>query len=283
MFAFIARRRALAAAATVLLVVFGSLTTATAASAAPTPDIVVVTPAVGTVLTTTDFTLAGTAPIGTQLVYEIRDGSGTLSAATTADADGAWSFTVHLPRGIGPIDIVVIGVTAGGGMMVPATITVTAAPLLAAPVVLAPAEGSTVTSNPVTVSGTTEPNSIVRVAVLQADYPSDLPSGDGYVVSDSTGAWSTSYTLPNANYIAFVYLSAEANDDFAESLSETAIAEFTVAVAAATPAALPPLPAELAATGGEPIVPTSIALLLLLAGAAALVLSRRRGASAAIS
>jgi len=159
--------------------VFSNINTFTVDSVAPNAP-VVTTPANGSTVNTTTPTFSGTAEANSKVRLYV---DGVLVDSTTANGSGAWS-KVSATLAQGSHTIKATAVDAAGnvsGFSNTNTFTVdTVAPN--APVVTAPANGSTVATTTPTFTGTAEANSKVRLYV------------DGVLVDSTTangsGAWS---------------------------------------------------------------------------------------------
>ncbi|HYH96383.1 Ig-like domain-containing protein, partial [Hyalangium sp.] len=190
-----------------------TFTVDTAAPAAP----VVVTPANGAVTNDNTPTYSGTAEAGSTVTVLV---DGTAVGTTPADATGAWSLSP-------------VAALADGIHMVKATATDaarntsaesntnsftvdTTAP--AAPIVLAPADGSTINDNTPTYTGTAEANSTVTVIV------------DGTVAGTTTanaaGLWSFTSAVGLTNGVHTV--KATATDAVGNTGPESNTNTFTV-------------------------------------------------------
>ncbi|WP_050791952.1 Ig-like domain-containing protein [Stigmatella aurantiaca] len=154
----------------------------TTAPAAP----VVTAPANGAVLTDTTPTYSGTAEAGAT-VNVIVDGVPV--GTTTANASGAWSFTPTVPLADGPHTVKATATDAVGNTGPESNtntfIVDTTAP--AAPVVVTPADGSTISDNTPTYSGTAEAGATVTVIVDGNPI--------GTTTASASGAWSFTPTV----------------------------------------------------------------------------------------
>ena len=102
----------------------------------------------------------------------------------TADAAGSWSYTSATPLTEGSHTVRATATDAAGNTSVPsATNTFIVDTTPAAPVVTAPADGSTTSDSTPTYTGTAEPNSTVSVIV------DGTPMGP--VTADASGNWTT--------------------------------------------------------------------------------------------
>jgi hypothetical protein len=271
----------------------------------PEATIVLTDPGSLEILTSRTVTFAGSAPAGTEISIANANGSATTSTV----ADDLNAFVVDLVfSDEAPIaqEVTVSGLLDGVALT-PVTVVLILPPLpLPAPVITAPAAGSTVTGGTVVISGTGEAGA--TVALIYAPT-ADLASGAdiaslesaaiageaGDIVVTGEGTWSTTLTLaPNA-YSFFAaqtqLLGSEGNvalsgrserRDF--TLIAQAVAPATPTVPARTPTVPVRTPAvptgnvrELAVSGVDDTgLAGGIAGLLLALGSAALVVARRR-------
>ncbi|MFL5345808.1 MAG: adventurous gliding motility protein AgmC [Hyalangium sp.] len=163
-----------------------SFTVDTTPPAAP----VVVAPANGSVTSNNKPAYSGTAEPGSTVTVII---DGTTVGTTTANASGAWSFTQPTALADGTHSVKARATDSAGNTSVDSntnSFTVDTTPP-AAPVVVAPANGSVTSNNKPAYSGTAEPGSTVTVIV------------DGTVVGTTTanasGAWSFTQTTALAD------------------------------------------------------------------------------------
>ncbi|ADO70145.1 adventurous gliding motility protein AgmC [Stigmatella aurantiaca] len=156
---------------------------------APTAP-VVTTPANGAVLTDTTPTYSGTAEAGSTVTV-IVDGAPV--GTTTASAGGSWSFTPTAPLADGSHTVKATATDAVGNTGPESNtntfIIDTTAP--AAPVVIAPSQGSTISDNTPTYSGTAEAGATVTVIVDGTPV--------GTTIANTSGAWSFTPTVPLAD------------------------------------------------------------------------------------
>ncbi|MFZ5443974.1 MAG: Ig-like domain-containing protein, partial [Myxococcota bacterium] len=150
---------------------------------------VVVAPANGSSTNDTTPTFAGTAePNAT--VSVIVDG--VIVGTTTANAAGAWSFTPATPLATGSHTVRATATDAAGNTSPSSgtnSFTIDVTPP-AAPVVLAPANGSSTNDTTPTYSGTAEANATVSVIVDGVAI--------GTTTASATGAWTFTPTAPLA-------------------------------------------------------------------------------------
>src|SRR5580765_6237431 len=148
---------------------------------------VITAPADGSTTADNTPTITGTGEPGATVTV---NAGGTILGSATVDAGGAWSLTPAAPLPDGPTTITAIQADPAGNVSptsAPVTFTIdTTAP--AAPVITAPADGSTTTDNTPTISGTGEPGATVTVNAGGA------PIGTATV--DAGGAWSLTPTTP---------------------------------------------------------------------------------------
>jgi CSLREA domain-containing protein len=154
-----------------------SFTVDTTAPAAP----VVLTPADGSSTNNNRPILSGTAEPGSTVTVYL---DGSVAGTTTANGSGSWSYTPTAALPDGPHTVKATASDAAGNTGPDSntnSFTVdTTAP--AAPVVLAPANGSNTNNNRPPVSGTAEPNSTVKVYVDGGAV--------GTTTADASGNWS---------------------------------------------------------------------------------------------
>ncbi|MBJ6110911.1 T9SS type A sorting domain-containing protein, partial [Hymenobacter sp. BT523] len=185
---------------------------------------VVSTPANGSTIGTATPTYSGTAPAGTTVTVFV-DGSAIGTA--TASAGGSW--TLVQPSGLTQGSHTVRAVAAAAGTNSPSSatnnFTVDTVPP-AAPVVLAPANGSTTNNATPIYSGTAPANSTVTVYV-------DLTS-IGTTPADAAGNWT--FTQPTALAQGSHTVKARASDAAGNSSVDSNTNTFTVDLAAPTAA-----------------------------------------------
>ena len=190
-----------------------SFTVDTVPPAAP----VVLTPANGSVTSNKTPTYSGTAEPGSTVTVIV---DGTAVGTTTADASGEWSFTPTTALADGVHTVKATAADAVGNTSADSntnSFTVDTAPP-AAPVVVAPANGSTTGNNKPPYSGTAEAGSTVTVIV------------DGSVVgtttADASGAWSFTPTTALADGVHTV--KATATDAVGNTSADSNTNSFTV-------------------------------------------------------
>jgi len=163
-----------------------TFTVDTVAPAAP----VVLTPADGTVTSDNTPTYSGTAEGGSTVVVIV---DGTPVGTATADASGAWSFTPIVALADGPHTVRATATDAAGNTSLSSNTNAFTVDTLApaAPVVLAPADGSVTSDNTPTYSGTAEAGSTVNIFVDGASV--------GTTTANAAGAWSFTPTTALAD------------------------------------------------------------------------------------
>jgi len=190
-----------------------TFTVDTAPPAAP----VVTAPANGSTTNDNTPTYSGTAEAGSTVTVIV---DGTPVGTTTANGSGAWSFTPVAALADGPHTVKATATDAANNTSAESntnTFTVdTTAP--AAPVVLTPANGSTINDNTPTYSGTAEPGSTVTVIVDG--------SAVGTATADGSGAWSFTPTAGLTNGLHTV--KATATDAVGNTSPESNTNTFTV-------------------------------------------------------
>ncbi|QRN95703.1 OmpA family protein [Archangium violaceum] len=202
----------------------------------PVPKIT--TPAHGSSTNDNTPTYSGTALPNTTVTVKLPDG--TVLCTTTADAAGNWTCTGtrNLPEGSNTIQVTAEDASHNVSQPATSTFTVdTVAP--AAPTITSPANGSTITEQRPTYTGTAEPNSTVIVVVDGKEI--------GRVTASSTGGWS----LPSPDYLTNGPHTVTATSmDAAGNTSPQASSTFTVAATApeTTLTGKPPNPSS-SATG----------------------------------
>ncbi len=151
---------------------------------------VVIAPANGSTTSDNTPTYSGTAEAGTTVTILV---DGAVVGTTTANASGAWSFTPTTPLADGAHTVKARATDAVGNTSADSntnTFTVDTQPPVA-PVVIAPANGSTTNDNTPTYSGTAEAGSTVTVIVDGAVV--------GTTTADASGAWSFTPTAALAD------------------------------------------------------------------------------------
>ncbi|NYG57905.1 hypothetical protein BJ980_000828 [Nocardioides daedukensis] len=154
----------------------------TTAPAAP----VITAPADGSVISDTTPTVTGTGEPGAEVEVKV---DGISVGTAPVGVDGSWSLPLTEPLSDGSHNITAEQTDEAGNTSDPAMVTVTVdATAPAAPVIVAPAEGSVTNDSTPTVSGTGEAGAEVEVSI------------DGTVVGTVTvtpgGTWSLDLTAP---------------------------------------------------------------------------------------
>ena len=204
----------------------------TQAPAAP----VILTPADGAITGSNRPVISGTAEAGAALIIDL---DGTETAAGTANAGGSWSYLLPDVLADGGHAVKVRAKDAAGNMS-PASATVrftvdTEAP--AAPVILAPADGTATKQSKPVIRGTAEANATVHVVV------NGSPAGT--VMADAGGSWTF---IPPVTLVDGVYTLRATAADVAGNLSPPSVEiRFTVDTLA-PPAPVVTSPANGAAT-----------------------------------
>ncbi|MBN1206591.1 MAG: adhesin, partial [Myxococcaceae bacterium] len=194
------------------------------------PAPVVTTPADGSTINDNTPTYTGTAEAGSTVTVIV---DGTVVGTTTADGAGAWSLTPATALADGPHTVKAAATDTVGNTSPESntnTFTVdTTAP--AAPVVTAPADGSTIGDNTPTYTGTAEAGSTVTVIV------------DGTVVGTTTADGAGTWSLAPATALADGphTVRATATDTVGNAGPESNTNAFTVdTTAAAVPVVMTP-------------------------------------------
>ncbi|WP_223636389.1 Ig-like domain-containing protein [Corallococcus sp. EGB] len=191
------------------------------------PTVAISTPVDGAVLNTPNVTVTGTS-VGASFVTLTFDGASY--GPISVDASGHWSFPLPGPLPEGSYTVSATATDAAGNTSTPATSTFTVD--LTAPTVAisSPANGSTIGTNTVTVTGTSQGATSVTLTYGGTDY--------GPISVDASGNWSFQLpvTLPEGpNTVTAV------SKDAAGNTSTPATSTFTVdltvpTVAISTPA-----------------------------------------------
>ncbi|MFZ5441865.1 MAG: Ig-like domain-containing protein, partial [Myxococcota bacterium] len=195
-----------------------TFTVDTAAPAAP----VVTAPANGSTTNDSTPTYTGTAEPNSLVAISV---DGFLVGTATTNASGQWSFTPTSPLSDGSHTVRAAATDAGGSTSIdsaPSTFIVdTRAP--AAPVVTAPADGSTTGDNTPTVTGTAEPNATVSIFIDGVQV--------GTVTANGSGAWTftTSALTDGAHTVR-----ATATDAAGNASQTSSTSTFTVDTGAPT-------------------------------------------------
>ncbi|KFE63709.1 Large repetitive protein [Hyalangium minutum] len=178
---------------------------------------IITAPANGSITNDNTPTYTGTAEANSTVTVIV---DGTSVGTAVADGSGNWSFTQPTPLADASHTVKARATDAVGNTgpeSTANTFTVdTAAP--AAPMVTAPANGSTTSDNTPTYAGTAEPNSTVTVIVDGTSV--------GTVVADGAGAWS--FTQPTPLTDASHTVKATARDAAGNTSAESAANTFTV-------------------------------------------------------
>ena len=146
----------------------------------------------GATLSSPTPTFAGIAEPGSTIT--ITDGSGTIIADTIVNPDGSFTVTLATPLAEGTHTLSVASTDLYGNVsFVLIVIVVIDISLPAAPVVLSPLAGATLTTTTPTFAGTAEPGSIVTVT----DWTSGTIFGTG--MTDELGSYSFTLSTPLPN------------------------------------------------------------------------------------
>lgn len=186
-----------------------------------TEAIVISTPADGAAVTGgSEVEVTGTATPDATVVLTI---AGTAVDTVTADENGNWAGAVTVNE-YGTTEIV--AAQSIGGIAIPGTdsVTVTAPPApLAAPVITAPAGGSTTEDGTPTISGTGVAGATVTVTVTDAS--GNAVYGEAVVAADGTWTLDLGTELANGEYTVIATQSANG-----VASEDSAAVAFTVAV-----------------------------------------------------
>lgn len=180
----------------------------------PLPAPAITTPSDGDVLSDTTPTIAGTGVAGASVDLTI-DGA-LVDDAATVSGGGTWSYTPGTPLAAGAHSVVAtqsLGAsTSPDSNEVGFTIDATAP---APPLVVTPADGSLITDNTPTVTGTAEPDSTVEVFIDGASIGTTTTSGGGN--------WSlvTPSSLSEGTHTVSAIASDQAGNDSAQSNTNT--------------------------------------------------------------
>lgn len=259
---------------------YGSLGNYTiSGEAVPVQPVVIDTPADGTAVADgEDVEVTGTASPGSTVTLTV---DGTAVATAEVDEDGNWTATVTSHE-YG--NTVIVASQTLGGDVLPETDTVTVTAPVAAPVITAPADGSTTDDNTPTLSGTGIPGSTVAITLTSA-------SG-GTIVTSATvnaeGNWSVDVAEAIGNGVYTVSATQSINGVTSAASDEVS---FTVNAVITNPdtgangngTGTGNNTGELATTGGDfssmLIVALIAAALVAGGGAAAFGLRRKKVAS----
>lgn len=259
---------------------YGSLGNYTiSGEAVPVQPVVIDTPADGTAVADgEDVEVTGTASPGSTVTLTV---DGTAVATAEVDEDGNWTATVTSHE-YG--NTVIVASQTLGGDVLPETDTVTVTAPVAAPVITAPADGSTTDDNTPTLSGTGIPGSTVAITLTSA-------SGGTIVTSatvDAEGNWSVDVAEAIGNGVYTVSATQSINGVTSAASDEVS---FTVNAVITNPdtgangngTGTGNNTGELATTGGDfssmLIVALIAAALVAGGGAAAFGLRRKKVAS----
>lgn len=170
----------------------GNYTLSGAAAELITEDIAIDTPADGTVVTGgADVEVAGTATPNATVTLTV---GGVVVATTQADDEGAWTANVTANE-FG--NTAIVASQKVSGIDIPGTATVTVTAPVDAPVIKAPADGSSTADTTPDVSGTGIPGATVTITVSNGSGVSVTASA----VVDGSGNWSlTLGQLPAGAY-----------------------------------------------------------------------------------
>ncbi|WP_127473451.1 Ig-like domain-containing protein [Microbacterium sulfonylureivorans] len=212
------------------------------ATAPPAP--VITAPADGSTTNDTTPDIVGTAEADSTVEVFI---DGASVGTTTADGTGAWTFTPTTPLGDGEHTAVATatdaaGNTSGNSNTVAFTVD-TGAP--AAPIITAPADGSTVDDATPDIVGSSEANATVEVFIDGASV--------GTTAADGAGAWTLPLTTPLAEgpHTAL----ATATDETGNTSLDSTPVTFTVDTATpAPPVITSPVQDEVTSDPTPPIV-----------------------------
>ena len=153
----------------------------------PPPAPVITAPVDGSTITDRTPDIVGTAEPNATVIVVI---DGTPAGTADVDGTGDWTFPVGAPLPDGPHSVEAVAVDAAGNISPPSNevnFTVDAtAPV--APVITAPADGSTITVSTPTISGTGESGSTVTVIVDGTEL--------GTAVVDGAGDWTFPVPAP---------------------------------------------------------------------------------------
>ncbi|MBS1151779.1 MAG: Cable pili-associated 22 kDa adhesin protein [Myxococcaceae bacterium] len=202
---------------------------------------VAITPADNSYLSNTTPALSGTAPVGSTVTVVV---DGAIACTTTATAQGTFSCTPSsvLPQGAHAFFASVPDGMGSALLSNTNTFTVdTVAP--AAPVVLAPANGSTTSNTQPAILGTAEPLSRVTV------YVDGAVIGTTYAALDGTWSLATVAALSLGSHTA----SARSEDKAGNLSALSALNTFTVAAANGAPVVLTP-PDGLLTNDATPVI-----------------------------
>ncbi len=215
------------------------------------PALAIVTPQDGAVTTQPEPSITGTTEPGSAVIVTILDAQGATvsTGAATVASDGTWSYSSPtLMDGTYTVSAVASDVAGNSASAGPVQLTIdTTAPEV---VIVSPAPDSAINEEAPTITGTTEPEAMVIVTLLDAQgVVVDMQT----VTADVSGAWSTmSPTLTEGDYV----VTASATDA-AGNTSAPVSAAFTVDLSAPELAITAPADGELLTTRTIDVTGTS--------------------------
>lgn len=186
------------------------------------PAVVILTPADGDSTNDNTTTVSGTAEVGSTVQVVVEDSAGQVvfTGAPTVENDGTWTIdTTALGDGIYTATATA---TDAGGNSASDDVTFNVDTVDPVVVIVAPADGSFTANVRPEISGTSEPDSTVEVALK--DELGDVIF-TATVTADATGAWNTTPDFDLANGAYTVEASAE---DLAGNESALATSTFNV-------------------------------------------------------
>ncbi|WP_157535751.1 Ig-like domain-containing protein [Microbacterium sp. Root166] len=189
---------------------------------APAPP-VIVTPVNGSVTSDSTPNVTGTAEANSTVTVSI---DGTVAGTTLTDGAGNWTFTPPSPLTDGPHTAVATATDAVGNVSGPSnTVNFTVDTIApAAPVVVAPADGSATNDTTPLVTGTAAPNTTVTVFMDGTSI--------GTTPSDGSGNWSlTSPALAEGSHTVRATSTDAAGNVSPSSPTNTFVVDTTVPVA----------------------------------------------------
>ena len=178
---------------------------------------VIIAPADGSTINDSTPTITGTGEPGATITVSV-DGT-EIADDVLVDDDGNWSLPLTAPLADGEHTVSATQTDRAGNESPEASSTFTvdtADPL--APVIIAPADGSTINDSTPTVTGTGEPGATVTVSVDGTEIADD-------VLVDDDGNWSLPLTAPLADG---VHTATALQTDPAGNVSPEASSTFTV-------------------------------------------------------
>lgn len=157
----------------------------------PAGPIVVDAPEDSATLDSRIVTFTGSAPVGSDLLFTIDDISGPVEL----NAAGEFDFDVPFPFVLGDeVTVTFEGTDALGVALEPVDVTVTLPAPLAAPVITAPATGSTVTGPTVTVRGTGPAGANVFFVLVNSQAQSASEEAGPVIGADGTFSFTSQLT-----------------------------------------------------------------------------------------